>query len=50
VEATRESFRRLREVYQVLGAPDAVQQEIFPGVHEFHGVKGLPFLAAALMA
>jgi dienelactone hydrolase len=50
VEATRESFRRLREVYQVLGAPDAVQQEIFPGVHEFHGARGLPFLAGALTA
>jgi hypothetical protein len=32
----------------VFGAPDAVQQEIFPGVHEFHGARGLPFLAAAL--
>ena len=48
VEATRDSFRRVKQVYQVFGAPDAVQQEIFPGVHEFHGARGLPFLAAAL--
>ena len=29
-------------------AGDAVQQEIFSGVHEFHGARGLPFLASAL--
>lgn len=50
VEATRESFARVQNVYRVFGAPDAVQQEIFPGVHEFHGARGLPFLAAALTA
>jgi dienelactone hydrolase len=50
VEAARESFARVKGAYQVFGAPDAVQQEIFPGVHEFHGARGLPFLAAALTA
>jgi dienelactone hydrolase len=50
VEAARESFSRVKDMYQVFGAPDAVQQEIFPGVHEFHGARGLPFLAAALTA
>jgi dienelactone hydrolase len=50
VEATRQSFMRVRDIYQVFGSPNAVQQEIFPGVHEFHGAQGLPFLAAALMA
>jgi len=50
VNATRESFARVKQVYEVFGAPDAVQQEIFPGVHEFHGVRGLPFLADALKA
>ncbi len=48
VAATRESFMRVKKVYEVFGAPDLAQQEIFEGVHEFHGVKGLPFLAKAL--
>ena len=46
--ATRESYARVKKVYEVFGAPDNVQQEIFSGVHEFHGAKGLPFLAKAL--
>jgi dienelactone hydrolase len=50
VAATRESFAHVKKIYEVFGAPDAVQQEIFPGVHEFHGVRGLPFLADALKA
>jgi dienelactone hydrolase len=44
VAATRESYARVRKIYGVFEAPDAVQQEIFAGVHEFHGVRGLPFL------
>jgi hypothetical protein len=35
-------------VYQVFGAPENVQQQIFSGVHEFHGEQGLPFLVKAL--
>ena len=50
VAATRESFARVKKIYEVFGAPDAAEQEIFSGVHEFHGVRGLPFLAAALHA
>ena len=46
--AARESFERVKKVYEILGAPDAVQQEIFSGVHEFHGVLGIPFIAEAL--
>ena len=38
----------MKKVYEVFGAADAVQQEIFDGVHEFHGVEGLPFLASHL--
>ncbi len=48
VAATRESFLRVKKVYEVFGVPNLAQQEIFDGVHEFHGVKGLPFLAKAL--
>jgi dienelactone hydrolase len=50
VAATRESYARVKKVYEVFGAPDNVQQEIFSGVHEFHGVQGLPFLARSLNA
>jgi dienelactone hydrolase len=48
VKATRESFERVRKVYEVFGVPERAQQEIFSGIHEFHGAKGLPFLANAL--
>ena len=50
VAATRESYDRVKKVYEIFGAPERVQQEIFSGVHEFHGVRGLPFLANALKA
>jgi dienelactone hydrolase len=48
VAATRECYARVKKVYEVFGAPNAVQQEIFSGEHVFHGVRGLPFLAEAL--
>jgi hypothetical protein len=48
--ATRESFARVKKVYEMFGAADAVQQEIFPGGHEFHGVNGWPFIARSLKA
>jgi dienelactone hydrolase len=48
VAATRECYARVKKVYEMFGAADAVQQEIFPGEHVFHGVRGLPFLSQAL--
>ena len=48
VHATREAFRRVAHVYQTCGVPDRARQEIFEGVHEFHGKEGLPFLARSL--
>jgi dienelactone hydrolase len=48
VHATRESFARVKKVYEVLGVPDRAQQEIFDGEHVFHGVQGLPFVVKAL--
>lgn len=50
VAATRESFARVKKVYEVFGAGDRAQQQIFSGVHEFHGARGLPFVASALGA
>jgi len=48
VNATRESFARVKKVYEVFDAGSQVQQEIFSGEHVFHGVRGLPFLVNAL--
>ena len=48
VQATRDSFSRVKRVYELFGSPEKAQQEIFEGEHEFHGVKGLPFMAEAL--
>jgi dienelactone hydrolase len=48
VHATKEAFAKVKRVYEVFGAPERAQQEIFEGVHEFHGKQGLPFLAQAL--
>ncbi len=50
VEAARASFERVKKVYEIFGAPEAVQQEVFSGVHEFHGVRGIPFVVEALRA
>ena len=48
VEAARESFTRVKNIYEVFGASDSAQQEIFEGEHEFHGKLALPFLHRAL--
>ena len=48
IEASRASFARVKQVYDVLDAPDHFQYEIFDGEHSFWGVKGIPFLAAHL--
>ncbi len=44
IHASRESFARVRKVYEALGVPDLAQQDVFDGVHEFHGTRGIPFL------
>jgi dienelactone hydrolase len=49
VDATKEAFGKVKRVYEVFGVPERAQQEIFEGVHEFHGKQGLPFLAQALV-
>ena len=48
VEASRESYRKVRRVYEALGAGDAVAQEVFAGEHSFHGKEGIPFLKRML--
>ena len=49
IEASKESFARVRKVYEVFDAVPLVQQEVFNDVHSFYGVQGLPFLAKHLM-
>ena len=48
--SSNESFARVKKVYEVFDAADAVEHEVFNGVHQFHGARGLPFLAKALKA
>lgn len=50
IEASIASFQRVRKVYEVFGAAEAVEQETFPEAHSFWGKRGLPFLARHLGA
>jgi dienelactone hydrolase len=43
-----DSFDRLKKIYDVFGAGDSAQQEVFDGPHSFWGKRGLPFLAKNL--
>jgi dienelactone hydrolase len=48
VAASRASFARVKKIYEVFGAADNAEQEIFDGPHGFWGKRGLPFLAKHL--
>jgi dienelactone hydrolase len=48
IEASRASFARVKKVYEVFGAGDRTEQEVFDGTHSFHGARGLPFLTRHL--
>jgi hypothetical protein len=48
VEASRASFERVKNVYELFGKGELAEQEVFPGEHSFHGKGGLPFLAKHL--
>ena len=48
IQASRRSFARVKEIYEVFAAGEQVQHETFDDVHTFYGVKGLPFLAQHL--
>jgi len=50
IAASNESFARVKKAYEVFGARDSIEHEVFPGDHHFHGVRGLPFLARTLKA
>ena len=48
IAASIESFRRVREIYDVFQAGDRVEQEVFPGEHSFWGKRGIPFMVRHL--
>ncbi|HEY3744059.1 MAG TPA: alpha/beta hydrolase family protein [Bryobacteraceae bacterium] len=48
LKGSLDSFAHVQRVYEVFGAKEHTQQEVFPGVHEFWGRQGLPFLKAKL--
>jgi hypothetical protein len=48
IEASKESFARVKKVYGVFDAEAVLEHDIFEGEHQFHGVRGLPFLARQL--
>ena len=50
IRASVESFNKVREIYEVFGAPDRVEQEVFPDEHSFWGKRGIPFLTRHLSA
>lgn len=50
IQASIESFRRVKAIYEVFGVPDLAEQEVFPEAHSFWGKRGIPFLARHLSA
>jgi dienelactone hydrolase len=48
IAASRASFARVRQIYQVFGAGELAGQETFDAAHSFSGKQGLPFLAKHL--
>jgi dienelactone hydrolase len=43
LEASLSSFERLRKIYELAGAADRLDKEVFPGVHEFKGSRIFEF-------
>ncbi|MCS7024644.1 MAG: alpha/beta hydrolase family protein [Bryobacteraceae bacterium] len=50
LQAFRESVSQLQRIYEVMGARDRLESEVFPAGHVWHGVRGLSFLAQHLGA
>jgi len=48
VRYTKEGFARIRAGYKVFGAEEAAQQDVFSGVHEWHGVMAYPLVDKVL--
>jgi dienelactone hydrolase len=50
IESSIASFKEVQKIYAVFGAPDRVEQEVFPDEHSFWGRRGIPFMARQLRA
>lgn len=50
IRASRESFQKVKRIYEVFGAADRAEQEVFDEAHSFWGRKGIPFLVRHLGA
>ena len=48
VAAARQSFAKVRRVYEVMGAADQCGHHVHMGPHEFNGTQGLSFAARKL--
>jgi dienelactone hydrolase len=48
IAASRASFAKVKSMYEVFGAGDVVEHEVFDGPHSFWGKRGIPFLAKHL--
>lgn len=48
IRASIESFKAVKAIYDVFGAADRVEQEVFPDEHAFWGRRGIPFLTRHL--
>ncbi len=48
IAGSRESFSRVKKIYDVFGAGDRIEHHVFSGVHQFNGERGIPFLAKSL--
>ena len=48
IAAARESFAKVKRIYEVMGAPESCAHEVHAGEHVFHGAQGFPFMAKAL--
>ena len=44
VAASRESFARVKKIYEIFDAGAMAEQEVFDAPHSFSGKRGLPFL------
>lgn len=48
IDGSVKSFERVKKIYEVFGAAEFADHEIFDGDHHFWGKRGLPFLARHL--
>ena len=50
IESSVESVKQVRRIYEVFGAADRIEHEVFPADHSFWGRRGIPFVARHLSA